>query len=88
MLQAMDDVEALVKQAGLILDQAEERAAKATQIPNLPGYMQDRLGGLKYDIRGAKDRMKQGIRMVRQDVPKEAAEKERGKGQQVSMEGR
>jgi len=74
--EAMDEVQQQLDLAESFLTEAEEKARKATRIPNLPDYMDQRLGRLIFTIKRFED-MKASIESVRQTIPDGAIEAER-----------
>ena len=48
--EAMDEIEGLIDLAQPFFDQAKAKAREAKTIPNLPGYMDNRLSRLIWDI--------------------------------------
>lgn len=92
--EAMDMVEELVNQAAEPLEQARIVATEARRIANLPGYIDDRLSRIIWEIDRAiggsqfepVGRLKSGIKAVRDAIPKEArARLERGSQQALIM---
>ena len=88
--EAMDLVEKQVNLAIPYLEGAKLLATEARGIANLPGYVDDRLarfigeidraiGGSSFEPVG---RLKAGIKTVRDAIPKEALEKQKGGSQQ------
>jgi len=74
--EAMDEVQQQLDLAESFLAEAEERAREATRIPNLPDYMDQRLGRLIFTIKRFED-MKADVESVRQTIPDGAIEAER-----------
>jgi len=73
--EAMDEVQQQLDLAESFLAEAEEKARKATRIPNLPDYMDQRLGRLIFTIKRFED-MKASVDSVRQTIPDGAIEAE------------
>ena len=75
--EAMDEVELQLTCAQPFLDQAVVKIKEARRIPNLAGYMDDRLGRVEFDIRERLNRIKDGIQSVRKAIPEGAIQAER-----------
>ena len=75
--EAMDEVELQLTCAQPFLDQAVAKVQEARRIPNLAGYMDDRLARVEFDIRERLNRIKGGIQSVRKAIPEGAIETER-----------
>ena len=73
--EAMDEVEAQVRLAESFFAEALAKAKEARKIPNLAGYMDDRLIGLISEIERL-DRVKGRIQSVRKAIPEGAIEAE------------
>ena len=82
--EAMDEVEALINQAEPFLAEAEEKARQAKGIWNLPEYMGERLGRLKFTIERRQD-IRLAIARIREDIPQGALEAERNRGPQQQL---
>ena len=88
--EAMDKVEEQVNLAIPYLEQVKIFASEARKIANLPGYVDDRLVRIIWEIDRAiggsslepVGRLKAGIEAVRNAIPKEALEKQKGGSQQ------
>ena len=80
--EAMDMVELQLSCAQPFIDQALATVQEARRIPNLAGYMDDRLGRVEYDIREKFNRIKAGVESVRNAIPEGAIEE--GSGQDSS----
>jgi len=76
--EAMDMVEEFVNQAAEPLEQARIVAKAASQIANLPKYMDTRLIGLTAQIERIKDNIKDRIKSVRASIPDGAIKRESG----------
>ena len=77
--QAMDEVEELINLAQPFFAQAKQKVSEARTIPNLPGYMDQRLAQIIWDI-DRMDAVSRAITRVRRDIPEEALESERNRG--------
>jgi len=84
--EAMDEVQQQLDLAESFLAEAEEKASKATSIPDLPDYMDQRLGRLIFAIKRRED-MKAAIESVRNDIPEGAIEAERERTKHGSQQG-
>jgi len=80
--EAVDAVEALLNEAQPFIDQALAKVQEARRIPNLAGYIDDRLARVEWDIKGKFGRLKVGIDSVRKAIPDGAIEAERSRGDQ------
>ncbi len=74
--EATDEIERHIDAAQPFFDAAKEKAREAKTIPNLPGYMDDRLTRLIYDIDRI-EAVRAAIASVRRDIPEEALQAER-----------
>jgi len=74
--EAMDEVEAQISLADQFFAEAQKKANEARSIPNLAGYMDDRLIGLLSEIDRI-ERIKDRIQSVRKAIPEGAIEVER-----------
>ena len=74
--EAMDEVEQQVSLAEVFFAEARAQAEAARNIANLPQYVDQRLVHLIGDIERI-DRVKDGIKAVRKDIPDGAIEAER-----------
>jgi len=86
--EAMDMAEEFVNQSAEPLEQAKIVAIEARKIANLPGYVDDRLASLKWDIERSLERIKGDIASVRHSIPDGAVEAEREqaeRGAQMSL---
>jgi hypothetical protein len=77
--EAMDMVELQLSCAQPFIDQALATVQEARRIPNLAGYMDDRLGRVEYDIKEKFNRIKAGVESVRNAIPEGATEEERAR---------
>ena len=59
------------------IDQALATVQEAKRIPNLSGYINDRLSHVEWDIKEKFNRIKMGIESVRKAIPEGAIEAER-----------
>ena len=84
--EAMDEVQQQLDLAESFLAEAEEKARKATSIPGLPDYMDQRLGRLIFTIKRRED-MKAAIETVRKDIPDGAIEAELERTKHGSQQG-
>ncbi len=84
--EAMDEVLQQLDLAESFLTEAEEKARKATSMPDLPDYMSQRLGRLTFTIQRRED-MKAAIESVRKDIPDGAIEAERERTKHGSQQG-
>ena len=75
--EAMDKVELQLTCAQPFIDQALATVQEARRIPNLAGYMDERLARVEWDIKEKFNRIKVGIESVRKSVPEGAIEEER-----------
>jgi hypothetical protein len=75
--EAMDEVELQLTCAQPFTDQAIAKVQEARRIPNLAGYMDDRLARVEWDIKEKFNRIKAGIDSVRKAIPEGAIEEER-----------
>jgi hypothetical protein len=86
--EAIDDAELQLTCAQPFIDQALATVQEARRIPNLAGYMGDRLARVEWDIKEKFNRIKASIESVRKAIPEGAieAEQERLKhGSQQSL---
>ncbi len=87
--RACDEVEGQLKLAQAFMDNALLKVRESRGIPNLPGYIDERLGRLDYDIRERFGRLASDIDSIRKSIPEGAvqAETERAKhGSQLGLE--
>ncbi len=84
---ACDEVEAQLKLAQAFTDNALARVREARHIPNLPGYIDERLGRLEYDIRERFGRLTSDIDSIRQAIPDGAVQAEAEKAKHGSQKG-
>ena len=82
--EAMDEIEALIDLAQPFFDEAKQKVREAKTIPNLPGYMDDRLSRLIYDIDRI-EAIRAAIASVRRDIPEEALQAERNMAKQSAL---
>jgi hypothetical protein len=96
--EAMDKLDDLVNQATEPLAQARMAAREASNIPNLPQYVDQRLlsfiseidhiiGGGQYQTTG---KLKQSIESIREELPRDAVKDEkkmRDSGDQLTLAG-
>ena len=75
--EAMDEVELQLACAQPFIDRAVAIVKEARQIPNLAGYMDERLARVQWDVEEKFNRIKAGIEAVRKAIPKGAIEAER-----------
>jgi len=80
--EAMDEVELQLTCAQPFIDQALEIVREARRIPNLAGYMDERLARVEWDIKEKFGHLKVGIESVRKAIPDGAIEAERSRGDQ------
>jgi len=78
--EAMDMVELQLSCAQPFIDQALVVVQEARRIPNLAGYMDDRLAGLEFYIKEKWDGVKSRVQSVRKSIPEGAIEEEREAG--------
>jgi hypothetical protein len=78
--KAMDEVELQLSCAQPFIDQALAIVQEARRIPNLAGYMDDRLARVEWDIKEKFNRIKAGVESVRKSIPEGAIEAEREAG--------
>jgi len=78
--EAMDEVELQLTCAQPFIDQALAKVQEARRIPNLAGYMDDRLARVEWDIKEKFGRIKVGVESVRKSIPEGAIEEEREAG--------
>ena len=74
--EAMDMVELQLTCAQPFIDQTLAIVQEARRIPNLAGYMDDRLARVEWDIKEKFNRIKVGIEAVRKAIPEGAIEEE------------
>ena len=67
--RAMDEVEGLLAQARPFLVQAHEKSEQARLLPNMPGYMQDRIARLTWELSRCMEAPARNIGLVRRDLP-------------------
>jgi hypothetical protein len=72
----MDEIERQVDAAQPFFDAAKEKAREAKTISSLPGYMDDRLNRLIWDIDRI-EAVRAAIASVRRDIPQDALKAER-----------
>jgi O-succinylbenzoate synthase len=77
--EAMDKVDFQLNCAQPFIDEALARVREARQIPDLAGYMDERLARLELDIREKFNRVKAGVESVRKAIPEGAIEEEQQK---------
>jgi len=75
--EAMDEAELQLTCAQPFIDQALATVQEAKRIPNLAGYMGDRLARVEWDIKEKFNRIKASIESVRKAIPEGAIEAER-----------
>jgi len=75
--EAMDEVELQLTCAQPFIDQALTKVQEARRIPNLAGYMDDRLARVEWDIKEKFNRIKAAVDSVRKAIPEGAIETER-----------
>jgi hypothetical protein len=83
--EAMNEVELQLTCAQPFIDRALEIVQQARQIPNLAGYMDDRLARVEWDIKEKFGRLKVGIESVRKAIPDGAIEAERSRATQQQL---
>jgi hypothetical protein len=76
MSEAMDKAELQLTCAQPFIDQALAKVQEARRIPNLAGYMDDRLARVEWDIKEKFNRIKVSLESVRQAIPEGAIEAE------------
>ena len=74
--EAMDEAELQLTCAQPFIDQVLATVQEARRIPNLAGYMGDRLARVEYDIKEKFNRIKASIEAVRKAIPEGAIEAE------------
>ena len=74
--EVMDEVELQLTCAQPFIDQALAKVQEARRIPNLAGYMDDRLARVEWDIKERFNRIKAGVESVRKAIPEGAIEAE------------
>ncbi len=84
-VEAMDEIEGELNAAQPVIDKALHRVKEARQIPHLPGYIDQRLMRLVYDIENKWSKIRFGIDAVRNAIPERAAEIERKRGRQDNL---
>ena len=82
--EAMDGIEALVEEAEPFFTQARQKAREAETIPDLPGYIDDRLKRLIWEIERI-EAVRAAIARVRRDIPEEALKAERAMAKQPAF---
>ena len=75
--EAMDKVELQLACAQPFIDQALAIVQQARKIPNLAGYMDDRLARVEWDIKEKFNRINGAVEAVRKAIPEGAIEEER-----------
>jgi len=75
--EAMDEVELQLACAQPFIDQALATVQEARRIPNLAGYIDERLARVEWDIKEKFNRIKASIESVRKAIPEGAIETER-----------
>lgn len=83
--RAMDEFEALIKQARPILEQARQKAKEAQKIEHLPEYMQGNLYILAGAIDGFTIALEKGIDRVRRDIPEKDLETGKSKPKPLGL---
>jgi hypothetical protein len=78
--EAMDEAELQLTCAQPFIDQAVATVQKARRIPNLAGYMDDRLARVEWDIKEKFNHIKGSIESIRKAIPEGAIEAEREAG--------
>ena len=73
--EAMDEVEHQISLAEAFFTEAKAKASNARTIANLPGYIDDRLSRLIWEIERI-ERVKDAIKAVRSAIPEGAIEAE------------
>lgn len=76
-IEAMDEAELQLTCAQPFIDQALAAVQEAKQIPNLAGYMDDRLARVEWDVKEKFNRIKGSIESVRKAIPEGTIEEER-----------
>lgn len=77
--KAMDKVEAQVALAESFIQEANRIAKEALAIPNLPGYMEERLETVARVTEGAIRSMREEIDRTRRDLPEKDLRKEQAR---------
>jgi len=67
--RALDEVEGMLAQASPFLALAHEKSEQARLIPGIPGYMQDRIARLKWELSRCMEAPARNIGLVRRDLP-------------------
>jgi len=67
--KAMDVVEDLLAQARPFLVHGHEKCEEARLLPGIPGYMQDRIARLKWELTRCMEAPARNIELVRSDLP-------------------
>jgi hypothetical protein len=80
--EAMDMAEEFINQAAEPLEQAKLVAVEARNIANLPGYVDERLASLKWDIERCLERLRSDVASVRKSIPDGAVEAEQESARQ------
>ncbi len=75
--EAMNRVDALLNEAEPILEKAGQIILDAERIPNLPDYMLQRLGGVRFELERAIQAPRHRVTAVRKSIPDGAVEAER-----------
>lgn len=76
-VEAVDEAEKHIKAIAEPLKCAEEVIKEASQIPNLPQYIEQRFRTLIDQIQETKPRLQNKLDAIRGDVPKEAVESDK-----------
>ena len=74
--QSLDEIEEIVKEAEPIFQKAREKAKEACQVPNLPEYMSQPIGGLEWGLKEDLLRIYSDIKRIRKYIPEEALARE------------
>ena len=78
--EAMDEVEAHLNEAQPFINRALATVREARRLPDLAGYMDDRLTRVEWDIQDRFARLKGGVASVRNAIPAGAIEADRADG--------
>jgi len=79
--KAMDEVEGLLVQARPFLVQAYQKSEQARLLPGIPGYMQDRIARLMWELSRCMEAPARNIGLVRRDLPQKQLQQLRAQPQ-------
>lgn len=85
--RACDEVEGQLKLAQAFMDNALLKVREARGIPNLPSYVDERLGRLDYDIRERFRHLMSDVDSIRKAIPDGAVQAETERAKHGSQQG-